>query len=142
MPRKIESRSTHDLGYDGNGNLIDGPALADPQHVHRRAVSYTADNMPARIDQPGARCVEGLPGGACPEKVEFAYDGQNSRVRKSSAAASTYYVGKHFEVSNGIPTRYIFAGDLRLASVTPSGIRHFHKDHISTVASPMRTETR
>jgi RHS repeat-associated protein len=91
--------------------------------------------MPSRIDQPGARCVEGQAGGVCPEKVEFFYDGENKRSIKTSTAGNTYYVGKHFELHNGIPIRYIFAGDLRLAKITPAGIQHYHRDHLmSTVA--------
>jgi RHS repeat-associated protein len=135
-PKRIESRGrTHDLQYDANGNLVDGPALADPQSITRRAIRYTPDNMPSRIDQPGARCAEGQNGGACPDKVEFLYDAANKRAIKTSTAGKTYYVGRHFEVYNGIPTRHIFAGDLRLAKVTPNGILHFHKDHlINTVA--------
>jgi RHS repeat-associated protein len=38
-------------------------------------------------------------------------------------------------VVNGAPTRYIFAGDVRLAKVTPSGVLHFHKDHLTSTAA-------
>ncbi len=135
-PKKIELGGlTHGLHYDANGNLVDGPALSDPQKVTRRAVGYTADNMPARIDQPGALCPEGPAGAGCPDRVEFGYDGENRRAVKRSAAGTTHYVGRHFEVRNGSPVRYVFAGDLRLARVGTDGVRHFHKDHLmSTVA--------
>ena len=135
-PKRIEARGrTHAIQYDANGNLVDGPALADPQNVHHRRIGYTTDNMPSRIDQAGARCLEGPDGSVCPESVEFVYDGENKRAVKSSAAGKAYYVGRHFEVVNGIPTRYIFAGDVRLAKVTPSGVLHFHKDHLTSIAA-------
>lgn len=135
-PKRIEARGrTHEIQYDANGNLVDGPALADPQNVHHRLISYTTDNMPSRIDQTGARCPESPAGSVCPEKVEFLYDGKNKRAVKSSAAGTTYYVGSHFEVVNGVPTRYIFAGDVRLAKVTSSGVLHFHKDHLTSTAA-------
>ena len=135
-PKRIEARGrTHAIRYDANGNLVDGPALADPQNAHQRLIGYTTDNMPSRIDQTGARCPESPSGSVCPDMVEFLYDGENKRAIKNSSAGNTYYVGKHFEVVNGIPTRYIFAGDVRLAGMTPAGIQHYHKDHLmSTVA--------
>ena len=135
-PKQIEARGRmHAIQYDANGNLIDGPALGDPQKVHLRRIGYTTDNMPSRIDQTGARCLEGPDGSVCPESVEFVYDGENKRAVKRSAAGNTYYVGRHFEVVNGIPTRHIFAGDVRLAKVTPSGVLHFHKDHLTSIAA-------
>jgi RHS repeat-associated protein len=109
--------------------------LADPNAVTYRRITYTADNMPARIVQPNAKCPEAPAGAACPEQVEFVYDGGNERGRKASTAGSTYYIGKHFEVVNGLPTRYIFAGDLRLSKVTSSGVLHLHKDHLTSTAA-------
>jgi RHS repeat-associated protein len=135
-PKRIESGGrAHDLQYDPNGNLLAGPALADPQNAICRVFRYTSDNMPSRIDQPGARCVEGQAGSVCPEKVEFFYDGENKRSIKTSTAGNTYYVGKHFELHNGIPIRYIFAGDLRLAKMTPAGIQHYHSDHLMSAVA-------
>jgi RHS repeat-associated protein len=73
--------------------------------------------------------------GACPQKVEFFYDGENNRAVKSSATGKTYYIGKHFELHNGVPISHVFAGDLRLSKITPAGIQYYHKDHLmSTVA--------
>lgn len=135
-PKRIEARGqTHAIQYDDNGNMIKSPNLADPGAVTYRSITYTADNMPARIDQPNAKCPEALAGTPCPEQVEFVYDGGNERGRKASTAGSTYYIGKHFEVVNGVPTRYIFAGDVRLAKVTSSGVLHFHKDHLTGTAA-------
>jgi RHS repeat-associated protein len=135
-PKRIASRGRrHDLQYDANGNLVEGPALADPQSVTRRVIRYTPDNMPSRIDQAGARCAESPSGAPCPANVEFLYDGENRRVMKTSPSGSTHYVGRHFHVQNGVPIRYVFAGDLRLAKITSNGIRYYHKDHLmSTVA--------
>jgi len=135
-PKRIESRGRiHELRYDPNGNLLDGPVLADPQRAALRTTRYTPANMPSRIDQPDSRCTEGRSGETCPQSVELFYDGENQRVIKTSSAGKTWYVGRHFQVQNGIPVRYIFAGDLRVAAMTPAGTRYYHKDHLlSTVA--------
>ncbi len=135
-PKRIETRGgIHDLRYDAAGNTLSGPSLSDPAAPRQRYLSYTAENMPAAISQPGALCAEGTPGTACPSLIEFAYDGENKRFRKSSAAGTTTYVGKHYEVANGFPVRHIFAGNLRVAQVAGTNVRYLHKDHLlSTVA--------
>ena len=135
-PKRITARGrTHELQYDANGNMAVSPNLTDPGALTYRRITYTADNMPSRIDQPNAKCPEALAGAPCPTRVDFVYDGGNERGRKASTAGSTYFIGKHFEVVNSVPTRYIFAGNLRLAKVTPSGVLHFHKDHLTSTAA-------
>lgn len=135
-PKRIESRGgIHDLHYDAAGNTLSGPSLSDPTGPRQRSLAYTAENMPSAISQPGALCPEGVPGNVCPALIEFGYDGENKRFRKSSAAGTTTYVGKHYEVSSGVPVRNIFAGNLRVAQVTGNVMRYLHKDHLlSTIA--------
>ncbi len=135
-PRRIAARgSMYDFHYDANGNMTRGPVLSDPAAPRQRFLTYTAENMPSAISQPGAHCPEGTPGAMCPAHIEFAYDGENKRSRKSSAAGTTLYVGKHYEVTDGVPIRHIFAGNLRIAQVSGEAVRYFHKDHLlSTIA--------
>ncbi len=45
---------------------------------------------------------------------------------------STYYIGEHFEIIDGVPTKYIFAGNLRIAKITSSDTQYFHKDHLQS----------
>ena len=111
---------THLLEYDANGNLINGPVLSNPDAASTRSIAYTFENMPARIVMPGDSI----------SPVSFTYDGDNRRATKVSYKGTTYYIGKHFEVLNDVRTKYIFAGDLRLAKVTSSGVQHYHKDHL------------
>ncbi|RPI66645.1 MAG: hypothetical protein EHM38_09800 [Geobacteraceae bacterium] len=112
--------------WPGPGRPAEGPPQTHRLHDRQHAFSH----RPSRRPVPG-----GPDGSVCPESVEFVYDGENKRAVKSSAAGKAYYVGRHFEVVNGIPTRYIFAGDVRLAKVTPSGVLHFHKDHLTSIAA-------
>ncbi|MEJ2221800.1 MAG: FG-GAP-like repeat-containing protein, partial [Desulfobacterales bacterium] len=132
-PKTIEADGTdHEPLYDPNGNMTVSPNLANPEDVPSRQISYNADNMPSQISLPapnpgGANCEEGQPEAECTQKVEFVYDGENRRARKTSLRGNTYYIGEHFEIIAGIPTKYIFAGNLRIASVTTSDTQYFHK---------------
>ncbi|MCP3940325.1 MAG: RHS repeat-associated core domain-containing protein [Desulfobacteraceae bacterium] len=62
----------------------------------------------------------------------FYYDGDNKRIKKTQGQSSTLYFGENFEVVNGSSTLYIFAGTLRVAQLTDTGLKYFHKDHLGS----------
>ncbi len=124
------------------------PNVADPTNVPYRQITYNADNMPLRIDVPvseasGESCAVSAPPPECFETIEFVYDGDMRRAKKVTPNGSTYYIGAHYEIINGIPTKYIFAGNLRIAQITAAGLQYFHKDHLhsSTAVSDGFGET-
>ena len=72
----------------------------------------------------------------------FFYDVDNKRIKKTQGMSSTLYFGDRFEIINGIPTLYVFAGNLRVAQVTDTSLVYFHKDHLgSTNAMSMEDGT-
>jgi YD repeat-containing protein len=132
----------HTYRYDDNGNMIEAPDFTDRQQVATRSITYNADNMPVRIHYENGRSQSDATGSA--EKssessnsasfrvacwintvagpgdeawtVDFYYDGDGARVKKHVLNGSrTYYIGAHYEVKDGVATRYIFAGNLRIA---------------------------
>ena len=142
--------------YDDNGNMIEAPDFTNREQVATRIITYNADNMPVRIHyengkpasaQSSSSSQSSSPfsnlaacwittvssqGGAA-WTVDFYYDGDGMRVKKVILGASaTYYIGPHFEVKDGLATKYIFAGNLRIARVTGSDINYFHKDHLGS----------
>jgi RHS repeat-associated protein len=143
------------IGYDANGNMVRLPDLSEPNRVRERYIAYNADNMPVRIaydGESGAGGGSGSAGGgggggggggcfigvahaasAAPATVELFYDGEGRRViKRVHGTRLTFYVSGHFEVVDGIETKYIFAGGLRIAKVS-SGTQHFfHKDHLGS----------
>ena len=143
-PKQVEARgSVYRLKYDANGNMIRGPALSDPATPYFRSLTYNADNRPAVISQPGAIFPEAVAGAVCPSAIELSYDGENKRFRKSSAAGTTLYIGQHYEVIDGTPVRYIFAGNLRVAQLKGNTLKYLHKDHLmSTIAVSNKNKTR
>ena len=121
------------FSYDLNGNMTGGYDLTDPAAVVSRGISYTADNMPAAIIRGAAT-------------TSFIYDGDGRRAKKTAGSNTTVYVNDLYEIINAAATKYIFAGNLRIAKITGTDIKYFHKDHLgsSTVmtgASGLSVET-
>jgi len=107
--------------YDGVGNMTEGPDFTNPA-IATRKIGYYADNLPASIDHSSNG------------STYFYYDGLGNRVMKYAPGGGiTHYIGDHFEVKDGVPTKYIFAGNLRVAKVTPPSTHYYyHKDHLSS----------
>ena len=110
--------------YDETGNMIGGPDFTNPTQIAQRTITYNADNMPTRINHTKAGNTV---------TTDLLYDGTGQRVRKTvSTGSTTNYIGDHFEIKDSVPTKYIFAGNLRVAKVTPSARYYYHKDHLSS----------
>ncbi|MEH0021379.1 MAG: FG-GAP-like repeat-containing protein [Desulfobacter sp.] len=86
-----------------------------------------ADNMISKITIDGT-------------ETEFFYDADNKRVRKTQGLSATLYFGDRFEIINGTPTLYVFAGNLRVAQVTDSDLAYFHKDHLGSTSAMSRQD--
>jgi len=113
--------------YDDNGNMINGYDLTNPGSIVSRSLTWNADNMPTVVTRNGI-------------STTLSYDGEGTRVKKVGSSGTTYYIGEHFEVSNNDPTKYIFAGNLRIAKVgAASGTYYFHKDYLGS-SSAMTTD--
>ncbi|WDP90450.1 MAG: VCBS repeat-containing protein [Desulfobacter sp.] len=73
-------------------------------------------------------------------ETQFFYDADNKRVKKAGGPAASFYFGDRFEVVNGRPTYYVFAGNLRVAQVTATGMAFFHKDHLGSTEAITRED--
>jgi RHS repeat-associated protein len=113
--------NNYNYTYDDNGNITGGPDFSNPGQVNSRSITFSADNMPTVITHDI--------GGT----THLTYDGSGNRAKKSvQGGGTTYYVGEHYEVINGTATKYIFAGNLRIAMVSTAGTSYFHKDHLGS----------
>jgi len=112
--------------YDNNGNMTAGPDFTDLAQVATRSIVYNADNMPTQIDHTK---------GGTTVTTNFVYDGSGTRAKKSvSGGNKTFYIGNHYEVEGGVVTKYVFAGEMRVAKVSAVGAYYFHKDHLGSSA--------
>ena len=103
--------------YDPNGNMI-----------QRGTDTLTYDGQ--------NRLVADLVAGTTP--TSFVYDGDGGRIKKSTGAITTVYIGKLYEcVVAGACTKHLFAGSARIASkpITTTGdISYYHTDHLGSTS--------
>jgi RHS repeat-associated protein len=63
----------------------------------------------------------------------FVYDSTGARVKKTVGSSSTIYLGKDYDVTSSLSTKYIFLGDRRISTKDSTGKLEFiHDDHISS----------
>ena len=108
------------FGYDANGNIVEEPYMERVGYAGTRKIDYNADNMPVRVTSNRYNVWT---------TVDYAYDGDGARAKKTSGGNTTYYIGGHFEIRDGQTVKYIFAGAIRIAMLRGGGTLYFHKDH-------------
>ena len=74
----------------------------------------------------------------------FVYDGDGKRVKSTinpstgsgQSGVTTTFVGAHYEVTNGVVTKYYYAGSQRIAMRTNGTLSFLLGDHLGSTASP------
>jgi len=108
-PHAVASLSTGKVySYDANGNI---------QSDGQRNIAYDYDNMPTSIGT-----------------VSFTYDGNGTRVKKTSPNGTTVYVDKLYECTNGVCAKYIFAENSRIARINNGLVLYYHPDHLGSTS--------
>ncbi|MCP4566572.1 MAG: RHS repeat protein, partial [FCB group bacterium] len=128
----VRNNATYTFTHDPNGNMTHGYDLTEPATPGNRIIHYNADNMPTKIVYQKNE-----------EKqtTTFIYNGHGKRAKKiTTNEIETFYYGEHYELSNESETKYIFAGNQRIAQVTSTGTQFFHKDHLGSTTA-MTDET-
>ncbi len=118
----IYNGTDYGFTYDDNGNMKDGWDLTDPNSIVERDITWNADNMPVTVTRGSAT-------------TDLTYDGDGVRAKKievGSTTSTTYYVSNDYEIKDGTPIKYIFAGNLRVAEIEGSTTSIFHKDHLGS----------
>lgn len=66
----------------------------------------------------------------------FVYDGDGGRVKQTTAAGTTTYIGELLEKAGTTTTKYVFAGSQRLCAMVrgPSSVdyHYYHPDHLGS----------
>ncbi len=100
--------STRQFPYDANGNMLEIDGLKTTWDFKDRLVAVETQEL----------------------RAEYGYDHRDRRITKKVIAKgpastvagqtdSTIYVDQHFEVrNNGVPTKYVWSGTMRIARVT------------------------
>lgn len=114
----------YSFGYDTSGNMTSSPDLRPTGSLGTRTLSYNADNMPLSVRVGNSDTL-------------FRYDGIAKRAAKRvGTGTDTFYYNNLYEIINGVKTRYVFAGNLRIARITGEAtvddIAFIHQDHLGS----------
>ena len=66
--------------------------------------------------------------------ASFVYDGDGKQVKSVMDGVTTYFVGNHYEVTNGVVTKYYFAGGQRIAMRKNGTLSFLLSDHLSSTS--------
>ncbi len=69
----------------------------------------------------------------------FTYDGDGRQVKAVVGSVTTYYVGAHYQVENGVATKYYFAGAQRVAMRKGSTLSYLLGDHLGSTSITTNT---
>lgn len=122
--RITTNQGERSLLYDTNGNLTTGYDFKTPGQFPERRISYNADNMPLTMEYE--------PEGGSILAVNYTYDGNGRRIKKQAGSDIVRYIDNIYELRNEQATKYIFAGNLRLAKIKGSDVQYYHKDHLGS----------
>jgi uncharacterized protein RhaS with RHS repeats len=84
-----------------------------------RTIAYNYDNMPTSITKSRVTAT-------------FVYDYSGQRIKKTVSSVTTVYIGKLYECTGGVCTKYVFAGSSRIASKKQSTVYYYHTDHLGS----------
>ncbi|RPJ74354.1 MAG: RHS repeat-associated core domain-containing protein, partial [Desulfobacteraceae bacterium] len=116
---------SYGLTTDANGNILESPVFGEK--VKRRKVTFNGDNKPIRIEVSDP---DSPPNTAT---VNLEYDAAGKLAVLRSNARETFFISPHFEIQNGVATRFLFVGKLRIAMVQGNEMKFMHQDHLGSV---------
>jgi RHS repeat-associated protein len=115
----IYNGTDYGFTYDSNGNMKSGYDFTSPASIVQRGITWNADNMPVTVTRGSTT-------------TDITYDGDGVRAKKIAGGITTYYVSNDYEIKDGAATKYIFAGNMRVAEVEDTTSTIFHKDHLGS----------
>ena len=101
--------------YDANGNLTSNPDLSSLVYDFENRLTSTTRISPATA-------------------TTMTYHYLLGRVTKTASGATTAYIGPFYECVGGRCTKYILAGDLRVAMESGTTVTYFHPDHLGSTS--------
>ncbi len=116
--------TAYTFNYDNDGNMTTGYDFTDPANVASRTMTYDDDNNLASVAYTK---------GGSSVSATMSYDEGGTRVKKVGSS-TTYYVSDVYEVKDGVATKYITAGNLKLAVVSNNVTYYYHNDHLGSSA--------
>ncbi|MBU0994093.1 MAG: RHS repeat-associated core domain-containing protein [Proteobacteria bacterium] len=92
-----------------------------------RQITYNTDGMPTTITDTINNSTV---------MTEYAYDGDGIRAKKTVGNSSKFYINDYYEINKNdstiTTTKYIFAGNKRIAMIQNSQLKFYHQDHLGS----------
>jgi RHS repeat-associated protein len=120
-PHAVQSAGPFTFTYDANGNMTSKTGGGVNITINPQDWNY--DNKPTRI-QNGSNI------------IDFVYDGNGQRVKKTSPSQTVFYFGELYELRNGVEILHLFAGSRRIASIrlTDGKNQFYHPNHLGSAS--------
>jgi len=110
-PHAVTAAGANSYTYDAAGNMISVTGGAGS------TLTYGPDNRLSSVAAAG------------PTTTSFVYDGEGHRVTKTVNGVTTVYIGRLYQcVMGGGCSKFIVAGNRRIASVDPLNTYYYHTD--------------
>ena len=111
-PHAVSTAGGNTYSYDANGNMLTGAG---------RILTWNEENKPLTIVQGGTT-------------TTFVYDGDGGRAKKIVGTTTTRYISKLYECDNTNCSRFIWAGNTRIATiaVNTGATQYWHGDHLGS----------
>ena len=106
-PHAVVQAGGNTYTYDNNGNMTFGGG---------RSYFYDYENRPTGITKNSTT-------------TWMQYDTNGQRVTKTIGSTRTTYIDNLYECTSRNCTKYIYAGDMRIASISSIGTRYYHNNH-------------
>ena len=114
-PHAPLTAGSNNYSYDANGNMYAGAG---------RTITWTRDNLPSAVTMG-------------PSTTSFTYGGAGERLRKQNGSnTSLYPFGDDYEVTGGVPTKYISAAGLRIVAKRVASTTYWlHTDRLGSIVA-------
>lgn len=124
-PHAVQIAGPYQYSYDNNGNQT---GITSTLGDYSSSTTFNVDNrLASAVTTFGTTTINST----------FVYDGDGGRVKKIVGTTTTRYISKLYECdttgANTSCSRFIWAGDTRIATVATNGTLHYwHGDHLGS----------
>ncbi len=111
---------------DSNGNMVTRNIAAGQPLAGSYTLSYDGENRLTEVKKDNAVI------------ASFVYDGDGRRVKSvlstDAGDSTTYFVGNYYEVTDGVVTKYYYAGTQRIAMRKNGTLYFILGDHLGSTS--------
>jgi len=108
-PHAVTSAGTRNFTYDDNGSMLTDGVLTNVYDTRNRLISSSKTT----------------------KVITYTYDEGRERVTKTGGANPVTYINDYYEKEGTVATKFIMAGNMKIATVKGATTAYNHLDHLS-----------